>query len=101
MQQQADLSIDFAFRNWCIYLIFLYFIAYSVCNILLQTEETTKKIKKTKEKIMKQLKESIMSEENLRRDIKESTRNVKNSDEVAEVAKEMEKTLKSYKCSIL
>ena len=66
-----------------------------------ETEETTKKIKKTKEKIMKQIKESIMSEENVRRDIKESTRNVKNSDEVAEVAKEMEKTLKSYKCSIL
>ena len=66
-----------------------------------ETEETTKKIKKTKEEIMKQLKESIMSEENLRRDIKESTRKVKNSDEVAEVVKEMEKTLKSYKCSIL
>ena len=66
-----------------------------------ETEETTKKIKKTKEKIMKQIKESIMSEENVRRDIKESTRNVKNSDEVTEVVKEMEKTLKSYKCSIL
>ena len=66
-----------------------------------ETEETTKKIKKTKEEIMKQLKESIMSEENLRRDIKESTRKVKNSDEVAEVVKEMEKTLKSYKSGIL
>ena len=66
-----------------------------------ETGETTKKIKKTKEKIMKQIKESIMSEENVRRDIKESTRNVKNSDEVAEVVKEMEKTLKNNKCSIL
>ena len=40
---------------------------------------------------MKQLKELIMSDENLNKDIEESVRNVKNSVEVAEVVKEMEK----------
>ena len=40
---------------------------------------------------MKQLKELIMSDENVNKDIEESVRNVKNSVEVAEVVKEMEK----------
>ena len=47
--------------------------------------------KKTKEKIIKQLKELIMSDENVNKDIEESVRNVKNSVEAAEVVKEMEK----------
>ena len=46
-----------------------------------ETEKTLKKIKKTKEEIMKQLKESIMSGEIVNLDIKETTRKVKNSDE--------------------
>ena len=40
---------------------------------------------------MKQLKELIMSDENVNKDIEELVRNVKNSVEVAEVVKEMEK----------
>ena len=40
---------------------------------------------------MKQLKELIMSDENVNKDIEESVRNVKNSVEAAEVVQEMEK----------
>ena len=43
---------------------------------------------------MKQLKELILSDENVNKDIKESTRNVKN---FKEVVKEMEKIIKSNK----
>ena len=43
---------------------------------------------------MKQLKESILSDENVNKDIKESTRNVKN---FKEVVKEMEKIIMSNK----
>ena len=50
---------------------------------------------------MKQLKESIMSDENVNKDIEESAWNVKNSDEVEAVVKEMEKIIKSNKCSML
>ena len=42
-----------------------------------------------------------MSDENVNKDNKESARNVKNSDEVVELVKEMEKIIKSNKCSIL
>ena len=66
-----------------------------------ETEETSKKIKKTKEEIMKQLKELITSDENVNKDIKESVRKVKNFAEAAEIVKEMEKVIKSNKCSIL
>ena len=50
---------------------------------------------------MKQLKESTMSDENVNKDIKESARSVKNLDEAVEVVKEMEKMIKSNKCSFL
>ena len=40
---------------------------------------------------MKQLKESIMSDENVNKDIEESAWNVKNLDEAEAVVKEMEK----------
>ena len=67
-----------------------------------ETEETSKKIKKTKEEIMKQLKELITSDENVNKDIKGSVRKVKNFvAEAAEIVKEMEKVIKSNKCSIL
>ena len=60
-----------------------------------ETEETSKKIKKTNEEIMKQPKESIMSDENVNKDIEESARKVKNSKEVVEVVEEMEKIIKT------
>ena len=50
---------------------------------------------------MKQLKESIMSDENVNKDVEESAGNVKYSDEAAEFVKEMEKVIKSNECSIL
>ena len=50
---------------------------------------------------MKQLKELVMSDKNVNKDIEESARYVKNSDKAAEVLKEMENIIKSNKCSIL
>ena len=50
---------------------------------------------------MKQLKESIMNDENVNKDIEESARKDKNSEVAAEVVKETEKIIKSYKCNIL
>ena len=46
-----------------------------------ETEAASKKIKKTKEEIIKQLKELIMSDGNISKDIEESVRNINNSDE--------------------
>ena len=66
-----------------------------------ETKATSKEIKKTKEEIMKQLKESIMNDENVNKYIQKSARKVKNSKEGAEFVKEMEKTIESNKCSIL
>lgn len=50
---------------------------------------------------MKQLKESIMNDENVNKDIEESARKDKNSEVAAEVVKETEKIIKSNKCNIL
>ena len=50
-----------------------------------ETEAASKKIKKTKEEIIKQLKELIMSDGSLNKDIEESVRNVNNSDEATKV----------------
>ena len=66
-----------------------------------ETEVISKKIKMTEEEIIKQLKEWIICNENVNKDIEESARKVKNSEEVAEVVKDMEKIIKSNKCSIL
>ena len=55
-----------------------------------ETEANSKKIKMAKEEIMKQLKESPMSEENVNKD-----------NEEPEVVKEMDKIIESNKCSIL
>ena len=60
-----------------------------------------KPIKKTKEEIMHKLKESIISNKNVNKDIEESARNVKNSDKVVEVVKNMGNIIRSNKCSIL
>ena len=60
-----------------------------------------KPIKKTKEETMHKLKESIISNKNVNKDIEESARNVKNSDKVVEVVKNMGNIIRSNKCSIL
>ena len=60
-----------------------------------ETEAASKKIKKTKEEIIKQLKELIMSDGSLNKDIEESVRNVNNSDEATKV------NLKNRKESII
>ena len=66
-----------------------------------QTEGTSTKIKKAKEEIMKELKESIMGDKNVNKDVEESAENIEKSDNTAEFAKEMEKPIKSNKCIIL
>lgn len=50
---------------------------------------------------MKELKESIMSDEIVNKDNEESSRNVENSEEAVEVFEDMQKFNKSNKCSIL
>ena len=50
---------------------------------------------------MKQLREAIMNNKNVNKDIKESARKVKNSEEEAEIVTEMKKIIKSNKCTIL
>ena len=60
-----------------------------------ETEAASKKIKNTKEEIIKQLKELIMSDGSLNKDIEESVRNVNNSDEATKV------NLKNRKESII
>ena len=50
---------------------------------------------------MKQLTESIMNNKNIKKDIEESTRKIKTSEEAQDVVKEMEKILKSKDCDIL
>lgn len=58
--------------------------------------------KTTKVEMKKQVEDLIMSDRNLNTDIEESAKKVQNSQEVAEdVAKEMEKIIKSNKCNIL
>ena len=58
--------------------------------------------KTTKAEMKKQVEDSIMSDRNLNRDIKDSAEKVQNSQEVAEdVVKELEKIVKSNKCNIL
>lgn len=58
--------------------------------------------KTTKAEMKKQVEDLIMSDRNLNTDIEESAKKVQNSQEVAEdVAKEMEKIIKSNKCNIL
>ena len=42
-----------------------------------------------------------MSDENVNIDIEKSSRNVKNSDEAAEIVKDIEKLIQRNKCSIL
>ena len=60
-----------------------------------ETKAASKKIKKTKKEIIKQLKELIMSDGNINKDIEESVRNVNNSDEATKV------NLKNRKESII
>ena len=60
-----------------------------------ETEAASKKIKKTKEEIIKKLKELIMSDGSLNKDIEESVRNINNSDEATKV------NLKNRKESII
>ena len=70
------MSFDFAFRTGVF--TYLFYILLQIKDF--ETEEASKKIKKkTKEEKMKQLKESIMCDENVNKDIKESARNNKNS----------------------
>ena len=58
--------------------------------------------KTTKAEMKKQVEDLIMSDRNLNTDIEGSAKKVQNSQEVAEdVAKEMEKIIKSNKCNIL
>ena len=57
--------------------------------------------KTTKAEMKKQVESSIMSNKNLNKNIIESARKFQNSEEVAEVVKEMQKIIKSNKCNIL
>lgn len=57
--------------------------------------------KTTKAEMKKQVESSIMSDKNLNTNIIESARKFQNSEEVAEVVKEMQKIIKSNKCNIL
>ena len=57
------------------------------------TLKKRQKVIKTKEEIMKYVKESIMSNEIANQDIENTVKNVKSSGEVMEVVKEMEKLL--------
>ena len=50
---------------------------------------------------MKHMKESIIIDEIANQDIENTTKNVKSSEEAAEVAKGMEKIIRSNKCIIL
>ena len=50
---------------------------------------------------MKQVKESIMINKIFNQDIENTAKNVKSSKEALEVVNEMEKTIKSKKCTIL
>ena len=50
---------------------------------------------------MKQLKESMISDENVNKDIQESARKVESSKGAVAVVQQMKKIIKSDKCSIL
>ena len=50
---------------------------------------------------MKQVKEPIMTNEILNQDIENTVKNIKSTEEAVEVVNEMEKIIKSSKCSIL
>ena len=67
----------------------------------LKMDKTTKKVKKTKTEIKKQLEESIIDNENVTTDIEESAGKIQNSEEAAAVVQKMEKIIKSNKCNIL
>ena len=54
-----------------------------------------------KEEIMKQVKDSIMTDEIFNQDIKNTAKNVKSSEEAVDVVNEMEKIIKRNKCKIL
>ena len=59
-----------------------------------ETKATSKEIKKTKEEIMKQLKESIMNDENVNKYIQESARKVKIQKKEQNLSKKWRKPLK-------
>ena len=64
-------------------------------------QEATKKIRKTKEEVKKQLEESTISDENENTDKEETASKFKNSEKAAAVIQEMEKIIKSKKSNIV
>ena len=60
-----------------------------------------KRIRKTKEEILKKVKDSIMIEETVNEDIEKTAKSVKSPDEAVEKVNNMEKVIKSNKCNIL
>ena len=60
-----------------------------------------KRIRKTKEEILKKVKDSIMIEETVNEDIEKTAKSVKSPDEAVEKVNNMEKVIKSNTCNIL
>ena len=67
----------------------------------LEVDGNVKKLKKTKEKIKKQLEESIMSDDNMNIDMQKSARKVKSSEEAAAVIQEMGKIIRNKRSNML
>ena len=75
----------------------LIFIFFQLKN--LEIHEAKKIIRKTKDEVLRKVKESIMINEIVNEDFKKTTKSVKSSEKAVEVVNEMEKIIKSGKCS--
>ena len=73
--------------------IFTWLFSISFKHKNLKNNETTKRIKKTNDEIMKQVKESILTAEIANRDIESKAKNIKSSEEAVEVTNEIEKII--------
>ena len=67
----------------------------------METDKTKKRIRKTKEEILKKVKVLILIGEIVNKDIEKTAKSVKNSEEAVEAVNNMEKIIKSSKCNIL
>ena len=67
----------------------------------METDETKRRINKTKEEIFKKVKDSIMIEERVNVDFEKTSNSIKIPDEAVHVVKNMEKITRSKKSNIL
>ena len=81
--------------------LFTYFCILFFKRKNLETDDTKKRIRKTKEEILKKVKESIMIKQIVNEDIEKTTESVKSSEEAVEAVSNMGKIIKSKKCNIL